>query len=42
MLYANNKGVDHPVHLCSLISTFVICLLDNVISKVATHKISIF
>ena len=25
MPYGNNKGTDQPAHLCSLISTFVIC-----------------
>ena len=35
----NNKGAEQPVHLCRLISTFVIRLLESIISKVATHEI---
>ena len=31
MPYANNKGVDQPVHLCSLISAFIVCCLDSII-----------
>ena len=27
---ANNKGADQPVHLCSLISTFVVRCLDSI------------
>ena len=33
---------DQPVHLCSLISAFVICLLVSLISKLASCKILIF
>ena len=40
--FANNKGPDKPAHLCSLISDFVICLLESIMSKLATSKISIF
>ena len=29
---SNNKGADQPVHLHSLISTFVIRLLESIIS----------
>ena len=36
--FVNNKGADQPVHLCSLISA----LLESIISKLATSKISIF
>ena len=39
---ANNKGADQPAHLCSLISTFVIRLLESTISKLATCEISVF
>ena len=38
----NNKGADQPAHLHSLISTFVIRLLESIISKLATSEISIF
>ena len=31
MPYVNNKGADQPVHLRSLISTFVVCCLDSMI-----------
>ena len=34
----NNKGVDQR----SPISTFVICLLESIISRLATNEISIF
>ena len=40
--FANNKGADQPAHPNSLISTFIICLLESIISKLATSKISIF
>ena len=33
--FANNKGADQPVLRCSLISTFVIYLLESIISKLA-------
>ena len=39
---ANNKGVDQPAHPPSLISAFVIRLLESIISKPATSEISIF
>ena len=38
----NNKGADQPAHLCSLTSAFVIRLLENIISRLATSEISIF
>ena len=38
----NNTGADQPVHSRSLISAFVICLLESSISKLATSKMSIF
>ena len=37
--YANNKGTDQPVHLCSLISTFVVRCLDSTISLISISKI---
>ena len=40
--FANNKGADQPVHPGRLISTFVIHLLESIISKLATSKFSIF
>ena len=40
--FANNKGTDRPMHLCSLISALVICLLESIISKHASSEISIF
>ena len=33
----NNKDADQPAHLCSLISTFVIRLLESIIYKIL-HK----
>ena len=39
--FVNNKGADQPVHPCSLINAFVISLLENIISKFATSKISL-
>ena len=38
--FANNKGSDQPAHPCSLISAFVIRLLDSIVSKLAASKIS--
>ena len=32
MPYANNKGADQTEHLRSLISTFIVCCLDTVMS----------
>ena len=40
--FATNKGADQPAHPLSLISAFVIRLLESVISKLATSEISIF
>ena len=40
--FANNKGADQPAHPCSLISAFVIRLLESIISILATSEISIF
>ena len=35
LVYANNKGADHPAHPRSLISTFVVRFLDSVIPLVS-------
>ena len=40
--FANNKGADQSAHPCSLISAFVICLLESIISRLATGEVSIF
>ena len=40
--FANSKSADQPAHLRRLISTFVIHLLESIISRLATSKISIF
>ena len=37
--FANNSGADQPANLCSLISTFVICLLESIIYKLATSVV---
>ena len=37
--FANNTGADQPAHPCSLISTFVILYLENIICKLATSEI---
>ena len=39
---ANNKGADQPVHPPSLISAFVIRLLESAIYKIARSEIPIF
>ena len=39
---ANNKGVDQPAHPRSLISAFVIRLLESIISRLAASEISYF
>ena len=39
---ANNTDADQSAHTCSLISAFVICLSDIIISRLATREISIF
>ena len=36
---ANNKSTDQPVHPRSLISAFVIRLLEGIISRLAANKI---
>ena len=40
--FANNTGADQPAHLRSLISAFVIRVLEIIICKRATGGISIF
>ena len=40
--FANNKGADQPAHPDSLNSALVIRLLDTIISRLATGKISTF
>ena len=40
--FVNNKDADQPAHLRSLISAFVIGLLESTISRLATSEISIF
>ena len=40
--FANNKGADQPVYLCSLISALIIHLLESIISGLATSEIPIF
>ena len=37
--FANNKGADQPANLHRLISTFVICILESIISKLAASEI---
>ena len=37
-----NKGADQPVHQRSLICAFIIRLMESIISRLATSKISIF
>ena len=39
---ASNKGADKPAHLRSLISAFVIRLLESTITRLAKSEISIF
>ena len=40
--FANNKGANQPVHPRSLISAFVIRLLESIIYRLATSEISTF
>ena len=40
--FANKKGADQPAHTRSLISAFVFRLLESIISRLDTSKISIF
>ena len=40
--FANNKGIDQPELPRSLISAFVICSLESIISELATSTVLIF
>ena len=40
--FANNTGADQPAHSRSLISAFVIRILESIICKPATDEVSIF
>ena len=40
--FANNTGADQSAHPRSLISAFVIRLLESIIPRLAMNKISIF
>ena len=40
--FVNNTGADQPAHPRSLISAFVIRVLESTISKLATSEISFF
>ena len=40
--FANNTDADQPAHPRSLISAFVIQVLESTISKLATSEISVF
>ena len=40
--FANSTGADQPAHPRSLISAFVIRILESMICKLATGEISIF
>ena len=42
VLHMNNKGPAKPVHLHSLISTFVTHSLESRVAKLTTDKISIY
>ena len=39
MSYVNNKGADQPAHQRSLMSVFVVCYLDSVMSLNSVTKI---
>ena len=41
-LFANKTGADQPARPRSLISTFVIRVLESTLSKLATSEISFF
>ena len=41
-VFTNNKGADQPAHTRSLISAFVLPLLESIIAKLATRESSIF
>ena len=38
----NNKDADQPMHLCRLISAFVIHSLESIITKLGTGQLSLF
>ena len=40
--FTNNKGADQPGHPHSLISAFVIRVLESIISRLGTSVVSIF
>ena len=40
--FVNNKGADQPARPRSLIGACDICLLESIISKLATSEISFF
>ena len=40
--FPNNKGADQPAHRRRMISTFVIPILESIISKLAMGEISLF
>ena len=40
--FANNQGADQPAHPRSLISAFVIRLLESIVSRLSTSEISNF
>ena len=40
--FGNNTGADQPAHSRSLISAFVIRVLESTITKLATSEISVF
>ena len=42
LVFVNNKVTDQPAHPRSLISAFVIHVLESTISKLATSEFSIF
>ena len=39
--FVNNKDADQPAHPRSLISAFVICFLESIISRLARSEISL-
>ena len=38
LLYANNKGIDHPAYPCTLVSDFVIRSLERTIANLPYAK----
>ena len=40
-VFENNKGADKPVHPSSLISTFVIRLLESIINRIFNYLASL-